>query len=369
MKILYIANIRVPTERAHGAQIMSTCQAFAACGHEVTLCVPTRKNTITIDAFKYYQIEKNFSLEKISTPDPLWLGKLGFFLSNLWFTLSVLRCVRSFKPDIIYGRDEFPLLWLTYWHPRVIWEAHGGSWNLPERLLVRRVQGIVTLTQGTKNYFIQRGVPGNKIHVAPDGLSQQFFDEKISKEEARVRLGLPLEPYLVMYIGLLDPWKGYQTLLDASVQLIDDNIRVVIIGGFGDQAEKLKSRYPQVIFTGFLPYADLSKNQRAADVLVIPNSGHSEISRTYTSPLKLFAHMASGVPIVVSDLPTFREVLDESMTYFVNPDDPKALADTIRQVLQNKEKALQRAQCASEHAKNYTWYKRASRIIEFINHE
>lgn len=54
-----------------------------------------------------------------------------------------------------------------------------------------------------------------------------------------------------MYIGLLDSWKGYQTLLDASAKLLDENIRVVIIGGFGDQVQKLKLRYPQVIFTGF----------------------------------------------------------------------------------------------------------------------
>ncbi len=367
MKILCVANIRVPTERAHGAQIMNVCHAFAVCGETVTLCVPTRRNHIATDAFTYYQLEKNFTLERVPIPDPLWLGKLGFYLSNLLFTLSVLRYVWSFRPDVIYGRDEVPLLWLTYWHPRVIWEAHGGTWHLSDRLLARRVRGIITLTQGTKAYFIQRGVPEHKLHVAPDGLSRQFFDEKISKEEARARLELPMKSYLAMYIGILDSWKGYQTLLDASVKLLDKNIRVVIIGGFGDQVEKLKRRYPQVIFTGFLPYADLAKNQRAADVLVIPNSGHSEVSRTYTSPLKLFAHMASGVPLIVSDLPTFREILDESNAYFVKPDDSVALRHTIEQVQQDKEKALLRARCASEHAERYTWDKRARSILKFIN--
>lgn len=367
MKILYIADIRIPTERAHGAQIMNVCHAFAVCGEKVTLCVPTRRNHIATDAFTYYQLEKNFTLERVPTPDPLWLGRVGSYLSNLSFTLSVLRYVWSFKPDVIYGRDEVPLLWLTYWHPRVIWEAHGGRWHLPARFLARRVQGIITLTQGTKAYFIQRGISEHKLHVAPDGLSPQFFSEKISKKEARARLGLPTESYLVMYIGLLDPWKGYQTLLDASAKLLDRNIRVVIIGGFGNQVEKLKRHYPQVMFTGFLPYADLAKNQRAADVLVIPNSGYSEISRTYTSPLKLFAHMASGVPLIVSDLPTFREILDESNAYFVKPDDPGALVHIIEQVQQDKEKALLRARCARDHAQRYTWDKRARSILKFIN--
>lgn len=175
MKILYIANIRVPTERAHGAQIMNTCHAFAACGEEVMLCATTRKNHLAIDAFAYYQLERNFTIERVLTLNPLWLGKLGFYLSNLWFTLSVLRYVWSFKPDVVYGRDKVPLLWLSYWHSRVFWEAHGGKWNLPARLLARRIQGIITLTHGTKAYFMQRGIPEHKLHVAPDGLSQHFF--------------------------------------------------------------------------------------------------------------------------------------------------------------------------------------------------
>lgn len=367
MKILYVANIRVPTERAHGAQIMNTCHAFAACGEKVKLCVTTRKNHLETDAFAYYQLERNFTIERVSTPNPLWLGKIGFYLSNLWFTLSVLRYVWSFKPDVVYGRDKVPLLWLSYWHRRVFWEAHGGKWNLPARLLARRVQGIITLTQGTKSYFVERGVQKHAIHVAPDGLGRQFFDEKISKEEARSRLGLPIEPYLVMYIGLLDSWKGYQTLLDASEKLLDKGVRVVIIGGFGDQVRELKLHYPHVIFTGFLPYADLAKNQRAADVLVIPNSGHSEVSRTYTSPLKLFAHMASGVPLIVSYLPSMREILNESMAYFFEPDNSNSLAETIQYALSHDEKSEKKSAQALSKVKEYTWEKRALAILKFIS--
>ena len=51
MKILYIANIRLPTEKAHGIQIMKMCEAFADIGHKVELIVPWRFNFIKNRAF------------------------------------------------------------------------------------------------------------------------------------------------------------------------------------------------------------------------------------------------------------------------------------------------------------------------------
>ena len=52
MKITYLANIRIPTEKAHGIQIMKMCQAFANQGVRVELVVPKRKNQIRKEAFE-----------------------------------------------------------------------------------------------------------------------------------------------------------------------------------------------------------------------------------------------------------------------------------------------------------------------------
>ena len=64
MKILYIANARMPTEKAHGIQIMKTCEAFAELGHEVELILPWRFNPIKEDIFEYYNVKKNFKIKK-----------------------------------------------------------------------------------------------------------------------------------------------------------------------------------------------------------------------------------------------------------------------------------------------------------------
>jgi len=68
-KIVYITNSRIPTEKAHGIQVMSMCMAFVEQGYDVDLLIPNRKNILTKDAFKFYGIEKSFRIKKLFTLD------------------------------------------------------------------------------------------------------------------------------------------------------------------------------------------------------------------------------------------------------------------------------------------------------------
>ena len=143
-------------------------------------------------------------------------------------------------------------------------------------------------------------------------------------------------------------------------------LKFVIIGGEHEQVTSLQSKYPRVRFLGFRPYRELADNQAAADVLILPNTGKDEISALFTSPLKLFTYMASGRPIVASDLPSIREVLDESCAYFVPPDDAQALARAIAAALKDSA-AQQKAARARELVVSYTWAARAKKILRVLD--
>ena len=66
MKLIYIVNARIPTQRAHGMQVMKMCEAFQKQGFAVELVVPARwKNEITVDPFEYYQIAHKFHIRKL----------------------------------------------------------------------------------------------------------------------------------------------------------------------------------------------------------------------------------------------------------------------------------------------------------------
>ena len=109
MKLIYLADIRLPTEKAHGIQIMKMCEAFAIQGIEVELMVPRRKNPIAEDPFCYYGVKKIFKINKISSLDFSFLNseRFKFFLNYLFFLFSA-RVLLSFrKYDVLYGRDAF----------------------------------------------------------------------------------------------------------------------------------------------------------------------------------------------------------------------------------------------------------------------
>ena len=78
MKIIYFANARIPTEKAHGLQIIKMAESFAGAGIELELVLPTRINDEfkNADLFSHYQVKNNFTVKKIKSPDPVFLLKL-----------------------------------------------------------------------------------------------------------------------------------------------------------------------------------------------------------------------------------------------------------------------------------------------------
>src|SRR3989338_7599122 len=105
MKFLYIAKVRLPTERAHGLQIMKMCGEFAKLA-DVELVVPRRLNPIKDNPFVYYGVNKNFKITRLPVLDLVKFGRFGFWLESLIFSKIAALYLLFKKADIIYGRDR-----------------------------------------------------------------------------------------------------------------------------------------------------------------------------------------------------------------------------------------------------------------------
>jgi glycosyltransferase involved in cell wall biosynthesis len=365
--LYYIANIRLPTEKAHGIQIMEMCEAFAEAGLSVELIVPTRFTPIKDDPFDYYKVKRNFSIRKSWCLDAIRFGSMGFRVEAFTFMLSSVWHVLG-KKGIIYTRDELVAFVLKIFGKNVVWEAHMGQENIFARSLVKWRIPLIVITQGLKDLYEKYGMPKEMMWVSPDGVDLKDFSISDTRESARQKTGLGMNDKIVLYTGHLYSWKGADALAQ-SAKFIPEDIKIVFIGGTDNDIKTFKEKYGSIANVSILgkkPHHEMPLYLKAADVLTIPNSAKEDISRLYTSPMKLFEYIASGTPVIASDLPSLREILNETNAFFFKPDDPEDTARVIKSVFENKAEARRRADKALADSLGYSWEKRARNIIDFL---
>lgn len=363
MKIAYISNSRIPTERAHGIQIIKMCEAFAELGHDVTLFVPRRMNKIKLDAYTYYNVGQKFKIKYLPTIDTVRFGKVGFIFQSIVFSLVTLFRVSFSKYDAVYSRDEIVLYPMSFFGKNIVLELHDNKSNFAiSRLLVSAK--IVAITNSIKDFCIQKGADKDAVIVAHDAVDLNMFDIKESKMECRNKLELPHNKKIVLYSGHLYEWKGVQVLAEAS-RLFDSNMLVVFVGGTDSDVELFKRKNvnaANILIVGHRSYQEIPIWIKSADAVVLPN-----IDNRPTSPMKLFEYMASGVPIVASNLNSIREILNDDNSILFRTADKVELAKSINECLNNSILSKSISDRAFGDSRGLSWLARARKIIDFIS--
>lgn len=369
MELVYAALVRLPTEKAHGIQIMKTAQALAGSGIFLELVIPKRNNPIVQDPFSFYNLKPNFSIIELPGPDFITKSRWGFlsyWLQGRSFAKQLRAKLRVKPQTIIYTRDlplayalstlPQPLFYEIHSLPKTITFVHRAAW--------KRARGIVVISNGLKQALIVNGIEENKILVAHDAVDVEQFRNVPSQAVCREKFGIPLNQKTVMYTGHLYDWKGAETLAKAGKILGTDSIHTYLVGGTEQDIEKFKIKFASdtVHIVGHRPHAEIPYWLAAADVLVIPNSAEYPIGAVYTSPLKVFEYLAAGRPIVASDVPALREIL-ENKAEFVDPDNIEALIAGIKKAVKQPMTLLTSQAALAE----YDWKKRAKDIRAFIS--
>ncbi len=379
MKLLYIANARIPTEKAHGIQIMKMAEAFVGAGAELEMLLPWRSNRpfrASADPFSYYGVRRTFPIRKVFSIDltPLRIFGHFAFVWQIWsYALAVALAIGWRRADWYYFRDLAAAYLTLKIRPRLgrqtIVEVHTVSERRRRlyRALGERAALIVAISHGVQGALEICGVRPEKIIVARDAVDLAVFARLPSRDAARETLHLPADANLVVYTGNLFSWKGVDTLIEATPDL-PDRTEVVIVGGSPDQLERVRRftrgrAIEHVQLVGYQPPTDVPLYLAAADVLVLPTSVREPIGARFTSPLKLFEYMAAGRPIVASDVPSSREVLTEETAIFVRPDSASSLAEGIDRALRDQQFSSKISNNARNLVKQCTWSRRAELIL------
>jgi len=121
----------------------------------------------------------------------------------------------------------------------------------------------------------------------------------------------------------------------------------------------------RVLLRSHVSQSVLALVQRAAHMLLMPFPDTPHY-RAHMSPVKMFEYMASGRPIIASDLPTIREILNDDISYGVPAGDVRALACMMSYVHMHPQEAEAKAMRARKVVEAYTWSTRAAKILSLI---
>ncbi|OHA19643.1 MAG: hypothetical protein A2836_02055 [Candidatus Taylorbacteria bacterium RIFCSPHIGHO2_01_FULL_45_63] len=372
MKLFYIANARMPSERAHAIQIAKMSEAFILSGTPLQLVVPKRK-TLSSSIRDFYKLKADVPLIRLPVLDiyggnrgRFWLGSFSFMLSY-FFTMWV-RYLRG-ERGVVYtiDMDQFSIFLVAFLPFRFFIEIHDAKpRGFVFFVVFKRARGIITINNIIKEKLCERfHLPPEKILVHPNGIDIDFFDLAPQKKEAREKLGLSLQKKTVVYTGQFYDWKGLDIFPAAAKQLPE--IYFYLVGGSREEFSELTgiSDIPEnVIFAGKRPYEEMPLWLKAADALVVLGTKQNEYSYYHTSPMKLFEYLASGGVIVAAATPAIKDVVSEKEVFFYEPDNVDSFAVTIKQAL--SEDTHSKQAFAKEAAHRFTWQKRALSILGFI---
>jgi len=377
MRILYIANNRIPTEKAHGRQIVKTIEALALAGQEVKLLLPGRRNIIEKSLFDFYGARPVFKVvyafNFLSWLEKVW-PKSYFILQRFFFGIYSFVYGLLTGADCIYSREITVCFFLSFFKKNVVFEDHEPkkSFLWLYRIFIKIIRKKVIVAKNLSELYKSFGAKEKTFVAVPNGADLNDFKSAIvDKNIWQKEFGLDRSDKVVLYTGHFYGWKGVYTLIESALYL-NPKIKIVMIGGLPQDQAKMKKfildfKLKNVYLHDFIEHSQLIKFIKSADILVLPNTAEEERSAKYTTPIKLFESLASGVPLIASDLESFKDYLvnNENAILF-QADNPKNLAEKINYLAGNREVAQKIACKALAEALKYSWEERAKKIINFI---
>jgi glycosyltransferase involved in cell wall biosynthesis len=297
-----------------------------------------------------------------------WLAARSFEavqFRSIFEGLPLLKLAR--RPRLIFEVNGLPSIELKYRYPRMVDDRELMRKLLAqEDLCLHAADRVVTPSHVTRQYLCcLRGVPAEKIQVIPNGVDLVVFEAAM-----RTSRGGPMR---LLYFGTLAAWQGIELGIRALAQLngrID--VRLTIVGtGSGRQRDTLMSLAAKlgagdrVDVLPPAPQSEIARLLRESDAVLAPLTLSDRNTVQGCCPLKALEGMASGTPVIATDLPVMRELgRDGEHFLLVRPGSVDHIAETVLRLNSDPDLAPKISQQARAHVEaNYTWQRAGDALL------
>jgi glycosyltransferase involved in cell wall biosynthesis len=187
--------------------------------------------------------------------------------------------------------------------------------KLAEKFVYKNATYVSANNLAMVDYCISMGAKKERVSVELPPLDVSHFKNASSfRSEYRKKLDFSESDHVITYMGSFFYFSGLPEVLGEFAKTKNQNLKLLLIGG-GEQEQELRNLakklgiYEQVKFTGFVGFADLPKYVGVADVAI--NSMHRTLVSNAAFPNKVLQYMASGLPVVSTDLDGLRKTFGQ----------------------------------------------------------
>ncbi|HJU66182.1 MAG TPA: glycosyltransferase family 4 protein [Gemmatimonadaceae bacterium] len=340
-------------DRGTPIAVRQLIQALSHLGYGVDLVTYPIGKTIEIPGVKYYRCPNPLGIK--SVPIGFSLRKVAL---DIVLTGTLLSRLRGRRYAFIHAVEEaaFPAVALgRLFRVPVVYDMQS---SLPEQLMrypVLRHPVAQRLLRVCERWLLRRadvviastGLAERVKRAAPNAAMREWrFSSPVSAIPdddvlaMRRSLDIPDGAPVVMYSGTFEQYQGLDVLLDSLPRVLKsvNNAVLVLVGAQGAEAKLLQEHAAALRLNGALRIVERQPRDRIphylamADVLVSPRMYGGNL------PLKIFDYLAAGRPIVATDIPTHRTLLDDSLAVLVRPRE-KDLAGALVKVLTDRDEA------------------------------
>lgn len=347
--VVYLGRSRLQRNRANLIQTLQMMEAFHQNGVDATLYLPPWPRSLALEnRLREFGIESSLDIRSSWLLNRRWNARPFITLYRRRLRQAAGVYTRSVQISAALSSAGIP-------HQLEIHEAEreligkGYLADIVKRHRQRLIEWLFPISHAAADVLIRAGAVAERVLVSPSGTQLSAFDRIAPFDPDR------LSAPRIVYLGRLSRDRG----LDVFEQIAARGIAEVTLVG---EQEDTVGASDKLRVVPFVPHRDVPLWWERSDAVLLPYQ-RSLPHADSISPIKLFEAMAAGRPIVVSDLPAIREIVDHEKTaLLVEPADTKGWIAALRRLQNDPGLACRLAQAAKEKVREYGWEKRAERI-------